>query len=391
MKLGFTPQDIRHNNQLNVIKLLKKKPHTHKQLATKLDLSNTAIQNILSSLLLKELVVVEKQLINKTGRPSTVVSLNTEKFFTILVFFNNTQVQISAYSFSKTLLAEIKAFYTPFNMDSANQVITESIRKMLSYDNLKYRTLCNISFSLPGLVTNDNVVATTSLNHNKEPYDPYSFFSKQFSCDILINDLKVNYTQGEYSTNKELKQQNVIAFYSITFPTLSLIINKQIYRGANGFFGEIGFLSDTLSTFPNENIRQLSPNNIDHTVSLNNVIDEITKNLYPDRNETLTLNEVADLLNSQHPLVVEKINNHCNRLCAFILNLSILFDFDALVFSGEIAPLKDYYFDKLNEFLTKNAFAPIKLILGNDSNVSTLIGSLNNAIDSGYNKLLELK
>ena len=50
MKLGMAPENIRQNNQINVIKILKKKPYTHKQLANKLKLSNTAIQNIVYSL-----------------------------------------------------------------------------------------------------------------------------------------------------------------------------------------------------------------------------------------------------------------------------------------------------------------------------------------------------
>ena len=62
-------------------------------------------------------------------------------------------------------------------------------------------------------------------------------------------------------------------------------------------------------------------------------------------------------------------------------------DFDTLVFNGEFAPLKEYYFDRIQQTLEKHAFAPVKLLLGNDFLDNN--GILDMAIERGLNKILK--
>ncbi len=387
MKLGMAPSNIRHNNQLSVIKFLRKKPYTNKQLANKLKLSNTAIQNIVSSLQSKNLITVTKELINKTGRPSTLVALNINNFYIVKVFFGNENtIKVNAFDLSKKLLLFKESSYIKHDMEDANKTIARLINEIIADYSLKGKTLFNIVMEIPGIVNNDNVVITTALNNNSAPYDPYSFLIKQFSCDIIISDDKINYAQGELTNNKDLSHSNVIVFLQMPSPSISLAINKSIYRGANGFFGEIGFVSEHLTTHEKISIREQNKTNIDYATSLTNVIIDISNKLYHNE-KTCSISEVANLLNENHPFVVEKISEHCNRLCSFILNLSILYDFDTLVFNGEFAPLKDYYFEKIQQTIEKHAFAPIKLLLGNnfvDNN-----GIIDMAIERGFEKLLE--
>lgn len=389
MKLGMVPTNIRQNNQLNVIRILKKKPYTHKQLAEKLKLSNTAIQNIVSSLQKKNLITVEKHLINKTGRPSALVTLNTNSFYTIKVVFGNTcDLNVSAYDFSKKLLLKKESSYIKFDTDNINETIARLTNEIIADNSLKDKTLCNIVVAVPGIVNNDNLVVTTSLNNNTAPYDPYSYLSKFFSCDIIITDDKINYAQGELTNNKDLKESNVILFFHMPAPSISLAINKTIYRGANGFFGEIGFVPEHLVTAQKINFREQNQTNIDHALSLIEVINEINKELSTQDNKISSISDISNLLEKKHPLVTEKISKHCDHLCSFILNLSIIFDFDTLVFPGEFAPLKKYYFEKLQQTLLEYAFSPIKLLLGNSYIDSSNNGILDMAIEHGLYSII---
>lgn len=389
MKLGMAPENIRQNNQINVIKILKKKPYTHKQLANKLKLSNTAIQNIVYSLQTKNLITETKQLINKTGRPSILVSLNVNNFYTIKITFSKmNEVNVDAHDFSKKLLLHKQSEYIIHDTNDANKIIAKLINEIIDAPSLKDKTLCNIVMAVPGIVNNENLVVTTALNNNSAPYDPYSFLKENFSCDIIISDDKINYSQGELTNNKELNQSDIILFFQMPAPSISLVINKSIYRGANGFFGEIGFISEHLVTSQKINFRKQNQTNIDHALSLIVVMDEINKELLPSENKIRSISDLAILLNKKHPLVTKKISQHCDRLSSFILNLSILFDFDTIVFPGEFAPLKEYYFEKLQQALAEYAFSPVKLLLGNNLIDSSDNGILDMAIERGLNKIL---
>ena len=215
-----------------VINLLRQKPHSATQLADILQLSNATMSSIVKDLLDMKMIVVSESLsIKGSGRKQVFYELNSKFGLILVVNIAHRSADISVTNIKEECIASETMAISDINEVEVQKVILKATQLLFTCQN--EATLKNIIISMTGLVKDET--------ETSEKHFVQAAFEKQFHGvpTYLTNDGNL-ISYGELSKGVFSKEKNGIMMLVDYGIGGSFVINQELFRGDNGFAGEMG-------------------------------------------------------------------------------------------------------------------------------------------------------
>ena len=232
--IGKNQSYCREINFELVINLLRQKPRSATQLAEELELSNATMSSIIKDLLeLKMIDVSESVSVKGSGRKQVFYTLNNKYGLILVVNIAHKKADVNLINLKEDVVANATLYIDDINESSINQVILKANELLFNSDNKA--PLKNIVISIVGLVKDKT--------EGQEKHYVQTMFENYFRGvpTYLTNDGNL-ITYGELSRGEFLNTRNgvmVLLDYGIGG---SIVINNKLFRGDNGYAGEMGHM-----------------------------------------------------------------------------------------------------------------------------------------------------
>lgn len=319
--LGKNQSYCREINFELVIDLLRKEPRSATQLADMLKLSNATMSSIIKDLLdLKMIDAASSASIKGSGRKQVFYELNEQFGLILVVNMVRHRADISVTNIKEESIASASMSIDKIDEDSTQKVILKA--NELLFNCKSDAPLKNIVISVSGLVKDKT--------EGSEKHFIQAAFEKQFH-DVptyLTNDGNL-ITYGELSKGVFSREKNGIVLLLDYGVGGSFVIDKALYKGDNGYSGELGYL------VCEENG---SLEYIEDVVSLRVLLEKAGKIV----NKKLKIEDLFALYKSNkevHDIVIES----ASILGKSLRSLINVLDISNLVIAGRVAEFGDEY------------------------------------------------
>ena len=322
--LGKNQSYCREINFELVIDLLRKEPHSATQLADKLGLSNATMSSIVGDLLKLGMIDVAKsESIKGSGRKQVFYTLN-EKFGLILVVnMVHHRADITITNIKEECIVSDSLFIEEIDEESTRKVILKA--NELLFNSHGNAPLKNIIISISGLVKDKT--------EGSEKHFVQAAFEKQFHNvpTYLTNDGNL-ITYGELSKGALSAHKNgavILLDYGIGG---AFVINKELFKGDNGYSGEMGEL------LCEENGRL---EYIEDVISLRCLLEKAQKIV----NKKLKMEDLFELYKTNeevHKIVLRS----ASQLGKSLRSLIGVLDITSVVIAGRVSKFGDEYLEE---------------------------------------------
>ena len=323
--LGKNQSYCREINYELVIDLLRKEPRSATQMASILKLSNATMSSIIKNLLNIGIICVDSSSsIKGCGRKQVFYTLDDNFGLILVVNIAHTKADVS--------LTDVKQEVVAFETMDINKLDEDAVQKVILKANeilfnLKRKTpLKNIIISISGFV-----------KEGEEKHFAQRAFEKQFH-DIpiyLTNDGNL-YANGELARGSFEKNGNgifILLDYGIGG---SFIFNNEIFKGDNGFSGEMGCL-------PCEGKDRFDY--LEDVVSLREIMHKAESMLNIKDVDMEKLFELYQNNKDIHEMVLES----ANRLGKTLKSLINVLDIGTVVINGRVTNFGEEYLNMIKK------------------------------------------
>lgn len=195
-------------------------------------------------------------------------------------------------------------------------------------------------------------------------FDWKKLIEDEFKLNAVVeNDVK-SAALGEYYYGAGKGYDSMFALTVGTGIGGALIIDGQIYRGASGQAGEIGYLP--------------MKDNIFEKISSTTALINRAKDLYPEKNYSNGI-EIFEAIDKNEPEAIELIDHMTENLARGIANIMLIVSPSIILIGGGISEQKDKFLDpirqKVKNFLPENVCNSTTIINTNLGNKSGLYGA----------------
>lgn len=195
-------------------------------------------------------------------------------------------------------------------------------------------------------------------------FDWKKLIEDEFKLNAVVeNDVK-SAALGEYYYGAGKGYDSMFALTVGTGIGGALIIDGQIYRGASGQAGEIGYLP--------------MKDNIFEKISSTTALINRAKDLYPEKNYSNGI-EIFEAIDKNEPEAIELIDNMTENLARGIANIILIVSPSIILIGGGISEQKDKFLDpirqKVKNFLPENVCNSTTITNTNLGNKSGLYGA----------------
>lgn len=382
MEYGFTPSDARRKNQLLVLNSLKESPATYAQLAGKLNLSTTAINNIIVELDKKNIIKYSGVMqIQKPGRRANVIDINDKFGIIILIALassaGNNFFTITACDIKTNVLGQENIPPIIGNTAALDEHMKLRINILLDKLSPSYGKLLTICIAAPGMVDDTTgILMATCLKKGDGEYNIKECLEREYKVTVHVRSLMSCYAKAEIKKGCLSEGSKFALIFNIDESIgMSFAIDNKPFTGAHGYAGEIGLVKTSLIEGATEPLKQRIKQSLDKELSVTTILINVKKRLKQlnyDVN-SFSLEDLFEEFDKNNVIAVEEVINNANKVAAVIKNLVILLDLDNIVITGNAKRFKDLYLNILTD--------SIKDI--NQGKVKIFFSKLENAIYDG--------
>lgn len=120
--------------------------------------------------------------------------------------------------------------------------IVDTIKELLSNNKMKEKQVSALGIAVPGAVDHENGIIGLAPNLGMENFPLVKELQDKFSFPIYLeNDVNAG-AYGEYAAGAAKGYDHVLGVFPGTGIGGGLILNKKLFRGANGSAGELGHM-----------------------------------------------------------------------------------------------------------------------------------------------------
>lgn len=334
------------------------------QISKNLEINKATISSILNKLKYKSLVheVGEGDSTKSGGRKPILLKVNYLYGYFISLDLTYSSVEVM-YNYFDGNIIKHQSFELPDkNVSSILNILKNDVDIHGKYDTLN--GLLGVSVSIHGVVDNDQNVIYLPF-HETEGISIADKIKEFTNVPVVVENEANLSALYERNFNHNLAYNNLIAMSIHKGIGAGLIINNQLYRGANGEAGEIG---KTLVSKVNNDVETY--HKVEDIFSQEALLNNLSQHL----GEKMTLSKLIQYYNEKQEVVVEEMEQFINKIAVLIHNLNTQFNPSAIYIN---CPL----FNELPEILEaiKNEFKQysrndIQIKLTSNVKFATLLG-----------------
>ncbi|HDF5172554.1 TPA: ROK family transcriptional regulator [Staphylococcus aureus] len=334
------------------------------QISKNLEINKATISSILNKLKYKSLVneVGEGDSTKSGGRKPILLKVNHLYGYFISLDLTYSSVEVMYNYFDGNVIKHESYNLPDEKVSSILSIIKKHIDIQEKLDT--YNGLLGVSVSIHGVVDNEQHVTYLPF-HETEGISIAKKIKEITNVPVVVENEANLSALYERNFNHNLSYNNLIALSIHKGIGAGLIINNQLYRGANGEAGEIG---KTLVSKVSDNVE------IFHKIEDIFSQEALLHNLSNQLNEKMTLSKLIQFYNEKNPVVVEEMEQFINKIAVLIHNLNTQFNPNAIYIN---CPL----FNEMPEILEaiKNQFKQysrneIQIKLTSNVKFATLLG-----------------
>ena len=328
-----------------VLSLLRERPCSGTELASKLSLSNATVSSIIKDLLDQGVIRLhESTSINGIGRKRINYEINPNFGLILGINISNMHALVSLIDAKENVIASGDLQVKKYNREAMYELVLEASKLLISENKTNIKLRC-IVITLPGRVNSKTGELVLSIQFEKELFSEnhviQNMFDKQFPGVpvLLANDNNVM-SVGELN-NGGLKNVGNGMYFNIDYGIGGgLIINNKLFEGDLGYAGEFGLIKYFNGT---------SYSAIDEFVSLRALCLEAEKIL----GHPVTREELFEEY-SKNQKIKEIVLNSASIVGKIILEMTDVLDISKTVISGRVTNFGEEYLNKIKENCVSN-------------------------------------
>ena len=344
--------EIRIDNQIEIINLLRRGKRTTTELAKRLGVSFTAMSNIIDELVRNHLIKYSSKRENKArGRNPVFVELNLDEGVVCSIDLSAYSIRIVIATLDNQIVVEETIPDLVFLTKEHLEQIEQAIKRLLKRPEVKNRKLLSICIATPGLIRPDSYefVYSRRVDGYITTINPVSYLTNAFNVKVeMHNDVRIGcLAELKYGVFPKRPFNGIfihLGFYS----SLSLILNGRIYEGTNGFAGEI----------PVYDLEENGGANIWNSRFC--PIFEIVRAIQKERGQPLiTVNNYYDInslikdYKNGDPITVKAVQESAKINAVTIFALGTILDIEYVVIEGKILDFGEEYLDLVKQYIGK--------------------------------------
>ncbi|HDA6487302.1 TPA: ROK family transcriptional regulator, partial [Staphylococcus aureus] len=278
------------------------------QISKNLEINKATISSILNKLKYKSLVneVGEGDSTKSGGRKPILLKVNHLYGYFISLDLTYSSVEVMYNYFDGNVIKHESYDLPDEKVSSILSIIKKHIDIQEKLDT--YNGLLGVSVSIHGVVDNEQHVTYLPF-HETEGISIAKKIKEITNVPVVVENEANLSALYERNFNHNLSYNNLIALSIHKGIGAGLIINNQLYRGANGEAGEIG---KTLVSKVSDNVE------IFHKIEDIFSQEALLHNLSNQLNEKMTLSKLIQFYNEKNPVVVEEMEQFINKIAVLI-------------------------------------------------------------------------
>ena len=233
--------EIRIDNQIEIINLLRRGKRTTTELAKRLGVSFTAISNIVDELVKNHLIKYSnKKEVKSRGRNPVFVELNCDDGVVCAIDLSSYCIRVVIAALDNRIIVEETIPDLVFLTFEHLEQIEQCIKRLLKTPEVNNRKLLSICISAPGLIRQDTYEFVYSRRiEGHTTINPVSYLTNAFNVKVeMHNDVRIGcLAELKYGVFPKIPFNGIFIHIGF-FSSLCLILNGKIYEGSNGFAGE---------------------------------------------------------------------------------------------------------------------------------------------------------
>lgn len=349
--------NVRISNQIEILNILRKSDSTLTDIASKLNISFTAAKNICEEMSTIGLVEItdSKQQSNKRGRCPSIVKLCLNNGVVCGIDLSSWDIKVFICTLDCKILCRESIPSVMFIQPEHLPQIKDIINRLMKDPSVGGKKLLSICISSPGLINQETSKYEDVFRIPKyKDMDPVEYFSKTFKVRVeMYNDLRIgalaelkfgSFPQGPF---------NGIFMHIGTGCGCAIITNGKIYKGSNGFAGEIPTYNE---------IDVYSKTWAGKLYGIYDILkseQRETSTLVLEGNEKEIFERLMKRYEQKDTILMEKIKESIKMNAIAIINLCVLLDIECLVIEGPILKFGKLYTDYLIQ--TINEYSKLKI------------------------------
>lgn len=384
--------EIRIDNQIEIINLLRRNKRTTTELAKRLGVSFTAISNIIDELVKNNLIKYSSKKESKTrGRNPVFVELNCDEGVICCVDLSSYFIRIVIASLDNQIIVEDTIPDFAFLTQEHLEQIEQSIKNLLKRPEVKNRKLLSICIASPGLIRPDSYEYVYSRRlSGQTTINPVTYLTNAFNVKVeMHNDVRMGcLAELKYGVFPK-KPFNGLFIHIGFFSSLSLVLNGKIYEGSNGFAGETPVYDLEEKNYKSRiwNSRFCPMFEISRTIQNEKQLPLTQANAYID------VNKIIEDYKNGDPVTVKAVEESAKINAMTIFGLATILDIEYVVIEGLILEFGESYLDLVKQFVGKLSSATVairaRILSSGLKEESSMIGACHQAASMYFLESIE--
>lgn len=349
MKLNQS--QVKVNNKTLVLNTIKENPPLSRAaISEKLGLTKGTISSLVKELLDEQLCYESGPGVSSGGRRPILLNFNEKAGFFIGIDLGVNYILSVLADFSGNIINQIKIDYHETDYTYVLQKIMDSITYLIKNAPVSHYGVVGIGIGVPGIVDieGEEIILAPNLNwkNKKIKQDIEQFFNMPV---IVENEANVGaYGEKLYGLGKNF--ENIIYISAGVGLGVGLILDGKIYKGAQGFSGEMGH---TIINMDGPQCECGSNGCWEIYASEKYIYSEVNHCKLPTAMEALNLDSL--LLYAKENNHIAKIFNDTGKyLGVGINNIINTFDPEQIIIGNSLARAKKYLEGPITELIRNN-------------------------------------
>ena len=239
MKTVTNTSDVRISNATAIYKLLRKNSvATKSQIAKSINISFASASNICNQLIDKNLLTSEENIKSTGGRKAARLKFNSSYGDILVIDLHNTYKGQMALLDMQNNIKEV----INFEIDD-NDTLEEILNKIeFGYSKLKEMSkvhIIGVCVGISAVYVEDTGITISSSNPVFEGINIQRHMEELFPSKIVVVENDANLAALSQLKSNEVKESFLNIFLTQGVG-LGIVLNGELYKGANGFAGELG-------------------------------------------------------------------------------------------------------------------------------------------------------
>lgn len=351
--------EIRIDNQMEIINLLRRGKRTTTELAKRLGVSFTAISNIVDELVKSHLIKYSsKKEVKSRGRNPVFVELNCDEGVVCAIDLSSYFIRVVIATLDNQIVVEETIPDFVYLTTEHLEQIEQCIKRLLKAPEVKNRKLLSICIAAPGLIRPDTYefVYSRCLSKQQNSINPVSYLANAFNVKVeMHNDVRITclaeLKNGVFPKTVFNGVFIHIGFYS----ALCLILNGKIYEGSNGFAGEMPIYDSIERDHIIWNSRFYPIFEIARAIEKEKGLPLTQANTYLD------LDKLVEDYKNGDPVTVKVLHESAKINAMTIFGLTTILDINYIVIEGKILEFGEDYLNLINQNLGRMSVATLPI------------------------------